>query len=101
MEMTATLKVRPESADDSKPSRSRVEEAAEQLRAQGFEVLHVGRFGVSVRAARPIYKSILGVQLDTGKPLVSQVKASEPKLATLVESIEYAPAADLYTRVAR
>jgi hypothetical protein len=97
MEVTATVKVKSETTPEARPSRNRVEEVARLLRGAGFEVFHVGRFGVGVRAESPLFHSKLGVDVDAFKALVSPIKTTEPKLAALVESVEYAPPAEFYS----
>ena len=46
MDVSATISVKP--ADGEKPDRAKLEEAARLLKESGFEVMRIGRFGVSV-----------------------------------------------------
>ena len=96
--IVATVKVRPDVANSDRPTRSRVQEAADCLRGRGFDVLHVGRFGVSVRADAPLFERELGVRLVASQTLVTAVQAREPNLARLVEGIEVAPPAEHFLR---
>lgn len=92
---TATIGVVPETPSNSRPSRERVSEAAAALKDVGFEVLHSGRFGVTVRGQLTTYVKALGVTPQANAALATTISPSAPELARLVDRIEIAPKAEL------
>ncbi len=94
--VTATLRVRAEGAD-TRPTRERLEHAAQCLRVRGFDVLHVGRFGVMVRALPEAFQSEFHVHVRPNERFVASVKASTPRLHELVDSLEVAPPAQPFS----
>jgi hypothetical protein len=92
MPLVATLIIRPETLNEP-PSRGRVEKAATCLRNRGFDIVHLGRFGIMVRALPETYASEFDVDLMRDRAFSSDVKPRTPLLAKLVEAIEVAPPA--------
>lgn len=96
-EVVATVTVRADAPSSVRPSRARVEEAAAYLRGRGFDVLHIGRFGVSVRGRIPLFERELGVRLVPPKTVFAAVQAREPNLARLLDRVEFAPPAENFS----
>jgi hypothetical protein len=92
---TATIGVMPETESNSRPSRERVIEAAAALKSAGFEVLHSGRFGVTVRGQLTTYVQVFGVTPKANAALTARISPTAPELARLVDRIEIAPKAEL------
>ena len=95
---TATLRVRPEGENSARPTRDRVQEAAEALRQRGFDVFHLGRFGVSVRGESPLFEREFGVHLLKDRATVAELELHNSTLAGLVDLLEVAPPAQLFGR---
>lgn len=92
--VTATVRVRSDDEANQRPTRVRMEEAADYLRKLGFDVLRVGRFGLSVQAFRSVLERELGVQLGPDDVLVSEVNPPKAELAKLIDLVEIAPPAE-------
>jgi hypothetical protein len=93
MDMTVHAMLRVAAIDggqDTKPERSRVEAAAEALRENGFEIVRLGRFGVSVAAPAGVFESVLGARVQAGVAMSAAVEPSAASLAGLVVAIEVA-----------
>jgi hypothetical protein len=71
-----------------------VETAAGCLRKSGFDVLHLGRFGITVRALPETFANEFHVHLASDRAFVSDVKPRTAMLAELVDAIEVAPPAE-------
>ena len=99
MKLTATLRVRADTAN-GRPTRGRVETAAGCLRKRGFDVLHLGRFGVTVRALPETFASEFHVDLVRDRAFVADVKPRTAMLAELVDAIEVAPPAESFEKPA-
>jgi len=85
--MKATLHVRPEGDDPkARPAKDRVQKAASALSKEGFDVLHVGRFGVSVSSDQEKFARVLGVDVKAGK--VVQVAPQHEELKDLVDILQ-------------
>lgn len=95
MVVRGTVRVRARS-EGARPSASDVSAAAEKLRIAGFEVLRVGRFGISVAADGERFERILGVRPEPGQPLVAQIAPSDAELGQLVDQLEVASKPESY-----
>jgi hypothetical protein len=96
-DVIATLRVISDAMPGSRPSANRVAAAAAALRSVGFEVLHAGRFGVSVRAGANAYETSLGVHVDNGEEArVETLKPTDPMLSKLVDLLEITPRAQVF-----
>src|ERR1700674_2624782 len=96
MQVSATVRVRPGSADQGEPSRGRLEEAALLLRQSGFEVLRIGRIGVSIRGGQHDFSRVLGVDATANKALAAPVDAPNAQLRDLVDLVEVVSEPKLY-----
>jgi len=95
----ASIRVVPESFEGEapkRPSRERMATAAEGLQRCGFEILRVGRFGVSVEADPAQYLEILGVPVIPGTAIVAKVNPTAPQLAGVVDLLEVTPTAEFF-----
>lgn len=86
----ATLRVVPEPGTSSRPSLERILEVARRLEPLGLEILHQGRFGVSVRAEPRQFEEALGISLPVQAPSVISLDPSRvhPALRGLVDMLE-------------
>jgi hypothetical protein len=91
MQITASLRVR--SDGTSRASRADMEAAAGALRAIGFEVLHLGRFSLVVRADTQDFERQFKVSLEPGTAFSCRVTAESPDLAPLIDHLEIVPPA--------
>jgi hypothetical protein len=90
MEVIATVRVRADT-ENGRPSRGRVETAAGCLRNHGFDVLHLGRFGVTVRAPSETFANEFQIDLKRDRAFVADIKPRTAMLATLIDAIEVTP----------
>ena len=61
--MKATIRVRGATGDTgTRPEPERLQRAAYVLSEEGFEILHVGRFGISVCSEMEVFCRVLGVE---------------------------------------
>jgi hypothetical protein len=88
MQVSATVRVRPGPADREQPSRARLQEAARLLQQAGFDVLRIGRFGVSIRGEHRDFSRVLGVDAAPNVALSAPVEAQNPQLRDLVDLVE-------------
>ena len=95
--LTASVRVRPDVQEASRPTRARLNEAAEFLKALGFDVLHVGRIALSVQADEAVFEREFGVRPQAHEALVTGVRARNPKLAEFIDLVEFAPPAEHFT----
>ncbi len=82
--MKATVRVRANS-ESERPDRNRLESAARELATEGFDVLRVGRFGVSVSGDRERFLQSLGVDLQS---TVAEAHPSRAALRELVDLVQ-------------
>jgi hypothetical protein len=94
--ISATVRVRPVSKEEEKPDRKRLERAASLLEQHGFDVLRIGRFGVSVRGDHTVFSRVLGVDVQIKKSSAAPVGASDPRLHDLVDRVEVASDPNVY-----
>jgi hypothetical protein len=81
------LRVRAASSDPSgRPERDRLQRAASVLSKEGFDVLHVGRFGVSVSSDPEKFSRVFGVKLSGGEVL--RVPPEHEELMDLIDTIQ-------------
>jgi hypothetical protein len=88
MQVSATVRVRPDPADRDEPDRARLHEAARLLQQAGFEVLRIGRFGVSIRGEHRDFSRVLGVDAAPNVALSAPVDVQNPQLRDLVDLVE-------------
>jgi hypothetical protein len=69
---------------------------AEALQGCGFEILRVGRFGVTVEAEPEQFLKVFGVQVKPGEATALEVKPTIDPLAGLVDLVEITPTAELF-----
>ncbi|MEB3231314.1 MAG: S8 family serine peptidase [Leptolyngbyaceae bacterium] len=69
-------------------------EAAQRLRAAGFEVLDIGQFSINVAAPPAVYERSLGAQLEMVQRPV--VKAGQATMAEFVNSADPAPLGEIH-----
>ncbi len=92
MARTATVMVkRAPGAGATRPAREIVARMAELLRARGFDVLRINRFGVSVRAEDARFERELGVRLPHGRAVSEPAHPRDTDLAALVGTVDAAP----------
>ena len=96
MHISATVRVRLDAADQLGPHRARLEEAARLLKEAGFEILRIGRFGISIRGRRDDFSRVLGVDPAPNKALAAPVDAPDAQLRDLVDLVEVASEPKLY-----
>jgi hypothetical protein len=95
MDVSGTVRVTP-SPSGEKPDRSRLERTAEILKESGFDVLKIGRFGVSVRADANAFRNVLGVSPSTDTALCSATEPKNSELRNLIDLVEVTPRPHLY-----
>ncbi|MCL4836719.1 MAG: hypothetical protein KJ058_01975 [Thermoanaerobaculia bacterium] len=81
----------PAPAPGERPHPDRLRKAAEELARLGFEVLRIGRRGISVQAEPGRFARVFGVRPEPGRALVLRLELDRTELAGLVESLEVAP----------
>lgn len=89
--MSTRATVRVKSADSQgtgRPEKQQLESTAKVLAGLGFEVLRVGRFGVSIEGTADRFAEIFGVQIPSAKSFVSVVHPQLQELADLVDLLE-------------
>jgi hypothetical protein len=91
MRAKATVRVRPTDGSALLPEKFQLERAAEVLKAQGFDVLRLGRAGVNVEGDASIFEQELGVNVERPGGIVAKVKPKEPEHDELFDSVEIAP----------
>jgi hypothetical protein len=91
MSIRATVRVKNTESQSQRPEKQAVESAAKMLKELGFDVLRVGRFGVSIEGADERFSDVFGVQVEPANGLVSKVNPKQRKLADLVDLVEVAP----------
>jgi hypothetical protein len=94
MQVSATISVKPDKGE--KPDRAKVEEAARLLKQHGFDVVRIGRFGVSVKGSQTDFARVLGVDAAPNQALVVPANPSQPELHDLIDRIEVATDPQLY-----
>jgi hypothetical protein len=95
MDVVATVRVRTDT-ENGRPSRGRVETAAGCLRNLGFDVLHLGRFGVTVRASPETFAHEFHINLKRDHAFVADIKPRTAVLAKLIDAIEVTPPAEYF-----
>jgi hypothetical protein len=65
-----------------------MQRTAELLEQSGFEILRVGRFGVSVRGDEKAFKQELGVSPSRGSSLVETPHPNSEELSRLIDLVE-------------
>jgi hypothetical protein len=88
MNVSATVRIRPGTADQDAPDRARLEKAARLLQQSGFDVLRIGRLGISVRGAQGDFARVLGVDAAPNVPLTAVPHAFDPLLHDLIDMVE-------------
>jgi hypothetical protein len=88
MQVSATVRVRSGTADQNKPDRARLEQAARLLEKSGFNVLRIGRFGVSIRGEDKDFSRVLGVQPVAKQALAAPADPPSAELRDLVDLVE-------------
>ena len=88
MNISATVRVRPGTADQDTPDRARLEEVARRLKQSGFDVLRIGRLGISVRGTQSDFARVLGVDAAPNLPLTAVPHAFDPLLHDLIDMVE-------------
>jgi hypothetical protein len=85
----ATVRVRA-GADGtaSRPPRAALDEAAERLAQRGFNVLRIGRFGVSIEGEPSTFRREFGIEVQDGSPLIERPSPRDAGLAKLIDLIE-------------
>lgn len=97
MSVVALVRVKPLGGDNTvRPERTRVEEAARQLRASGFKILRLNRFGVSISGSESNYEDVFGVQVHEAEAFSSPVRPRPRGLSDLVVALEVASAPSLF-----
>lgn len=86
MQVSATVMVYGDG--DAKPEPHQLEKAAKILRENGFDVLRVGRFGVSITGNTEDFARVLGVAPTPGVSMSAPANPNEPSLRELVKSVE-------------
>lgn len=94
MQVAATISVKPDKG--AKPDRAKLEEAARLLKQHGFDVVRIGRFGVSVTGSQSDFARVLGVDAAPNTALAVPANPSQPELHDLIDRIEVAPDPQLY-----
>jgi hypothetical protein len=89
MQISATVRVK--ASHGGKPDRRRLEEAAKLLRQSGFNVLRIGRFGVSIRGDDRDFSRVLGVKAEPNCALKVNVSPEQGALRRLVDLVEITP----------
>jgi hypothetical protein len=94
MQISATISVK--SDDGERPDRQKLEEAAKLLAQRGFDILRIGRFGVSVRGEQNVFARVLGVAAEPNRAMAAEAKPSEPTLSDLIDRVEVATEPQTY-----
>jgi hypothetical protein len=94
MRVAATISVKTCGGD--RPDRKKLEEAAKLLAQNGFDIVRIGRIGVSVNAEQRNFSQVLGVDARPDTAMATQAKPSQPELRELIGQVEVAPKAQLY-----
>ena len=94
MQVAATVRVKAEPGQ--KPDRTRLEEVAKLLRESGFEILRIGRFGVSIQGEQSTFARELGVDASPDRALNAKASPAQPALHGLIDGVEVAPKPQLY-----
>ena len=95
MDVSATVRVTT-SPSEGKPDRSRLERTAEILKESGFDVLKIGRFGVSIRADASAFRNVLGVLATADTALCTATEPKNSELRDLIDLVEVTPRPRLY-----
>jgi hypothetical protein len=94
MSTRATVRVKSaETGRAGRPEKQQLESTAKILEGLGFDVLRVGRFGVSIEGSDERFAEVFGVQVPPSKSLVASVNPQQKELADLVDLLEVAPEA--------
>jgi hypothetical protein len=96
MKISATVRVRLGTTDRESPDRKRLEQAAHALKQAGFDVLRIGRFGISVRGTQDHFLRVLGVEVDPGKAAAVRIDVPDRQLRDLFDLVEIATNPTLY-----
>lgn len=94
MRVTATVSVRPDEGD--RPDRKKLEEAAKLLEQSGFDIVRIGRFGISVKGEAADFARVLGVEAAPNKAMAMRAKPSQPELSKIIDQVEVASDPQLY-----
>ena len=95
MEVAATVRVKSDVSGD-KPEQAKLERTADVLQSLGFQVLKIGRFGVSIRGEETDFSKVLGVEASPNKALSAEVNPTRPELKELIDLVEVTPKPNLY-----
>jgi hypothetical protein len=83
----ATLRVRATSSDPSaRPDKDRLQQAASALSREGFDVLHVGRFGVTVSSDTENFSRVFGVEVNNAS--LAPVSPQSEDLRELLDGMQ-------------
>ncbi len=86
----ASVRIRATGMGEAAPDRQALNSAADTLRDHGFEILRVGRSGVSIRGTKQVFARELGIHPVEGVPLVTAPTPASG-LSHLVDLVEIAP----------
>ncbi len=85
--LTATATVRSQ-AHDPLPNDSDVVRATQALIKAGFEVGHIGRFGVSISGEKQLFHDALGVDLPENSCAKIPANPDDPELIACIDKVE-------------
>jgi hypothetical protein len=92
MSTRATVRVKsPDTGEAGRPEKQQLESTAKILKGLGFDVLRVGRFGVSIEGSDERFAEVFGVQIPSSKSVVASVHPKQKELADLVDLLEVVP----------
>ncbi len=94
MQVAATVRVKAKQGE--KPDRARLEEVAKLLQDSGFQILRIGRFGVSIQGEQSTFARELGVEASPDRALNAKAAPAQPALHNLIDGVEVAPKPQLY-----
>jgi hypothetical protein len=95
MQVSATIGAK-SAEKGARPDRAKLEEMANELRRCGFEVLRVGRFGVSVTGDESTFAEFLGVEAKPDEALSVPARPAGAALRDMVGTVEVVPRPQLY-----
>jgi hypothetical protein len=85
----ATVRVKPQAGvADTRPTRDLLARAAKMLEQRGFEILRIGRFGVSIVGEPSTFSRELGVEVIKGGAALNMPKPRYRPLAQLIDLVE-------------
>jgi hypothetical protein len=91
MDGSVRASVRVVGVSAGQPSAERARIAGKQLSRLGFEVLRVGRRGISIEGEPTQFEAVFGVHPEPGKALTVEVHPRDAELEDLVDYLEVAP----------